>query len=233
MGGGQAVEFNRLALLRLLKALFDAAGMTPEDAPLARLPRPVRLMIARVLLPAESATKRLILFLSRRKTLPPEPERTASSAKRGAGTAGRKSGTVAPSFWLFDRRKFFPELADQSRRVRRGPPPRILDFDSPYPGGGEGAVPAKPARHPDDAVRLCRRMQALYRALQDLDAQAMRLLRMMARRDKAPPGPGRYGPMRAGFPPGYRQNRTHAVDVILYECHMMAWFDRPPSLAPS
>ena len=232
MDGAATIEFYRLTLLRLLAALFELAGIEPGDAPLARLPRSVRLMIARVLLPAESATKRLILFLSRRKTLPPESERVASSQKRTAGAVKRKSGRVAPSFWLFDRRKFFPELADKSRRIMRGPGPRITDFDG-YSPSREAEVSAKPVRDPDDAVRLCRRMEALYRALQDLDAQALRLLRMMAKRKKSPPGPGRYGPVRAGFPPGYRRYKTHEVDVILYECHMMAWFERPPSLVPS
>ena len=231
MDGAAAVEFHRTVLLRLLAGLFEAAGMVPGGAPMARLPRPVRLMIARVLLPAESATKRLIQFISRRIVLPPKRER-AASAKTAERAASRNSGTSAPSFWLFDRRKFFPELADKRRAVRRGPGPRLTDFGSFDAYRRREADDVKPVRDPDDAVRMCRRMLALYRALNDLEGQARRLLRAMAKRKQNPPGPGRYGPVRSGFPPGYRKNKTHEVDVILYECHMMTWLDKPPTLPP-
>ena len=231
MDGSAAVEFHRTVLLRLLAGLFEAAGFQPGGAPLARLPKPVRLMIARVLLPAESATKRLIYFLSRRMSLPPKRTRAASKAQAATGKTRRKSGGSAPSFWLFDRRKFFPELADKTRRVRRGPGPRMSDFSDPRAGWGREAE-AKPLRDPDDAVRMCRRMLALYRALNDLEGQARRLLRVMEKRKQNPPGPGRYGPVRSGFPPGYRRNKTHEIDQILYECHMMAWFEKPPALPP-
>jgi len=230
MNGTQAIEFHRLVLLRLLAGLFEAAGMTPDGAPPERLSKPIRLMIARVLLPAESATKRLILFLSRRMTLPPKSGRgsSAKSSKRGST---RKSGRAAPSFWLFDKRKFIPELSGNGRRVRRGPGPQISDF-SDFRAGSRGDDAETPVRHPDDAARMCRRMLALYRALQDMEGQALRLLRAMAKRNAGPPGPGRYGPMRSGFPPGYRRNCNHEVDDVLYECHLMAWLDRPPTLSP-
>ena len=229
MDGSAAVEFHRTVLLRLLAGLFEAAGFQPGGAPVARLPKSVRLMIARVLLPAESATKRLIQFISRRIVVPPKRERAASAKAVPRGGA-RKSRTCAPSFWLFDKRKYFPELADKSRAVRRGPGPQISDFHSFR--SGRVAQAAKPVRDPDDAVRMCRRMLALYRALNDLEGQARRLLRAMAKRAQNPPGPGRYGPVRPGFPPGYRRSRTHEVDQILYECHLMTWLDKPPTLPP-
>ena len=229
MDGLAAVEFHRAVLLRLLAVLFGAAGLSPGGAPVARLPRPVRLMIARVLLPAESATKRLILFLSRRIPVPPE-RAGAASAKAAKTRASRKSAPCAPSFWLFDKRKFFPELSDKSRAVRRGPGPSISGFDGFRMRGSAEA--AKPVRDPDDAVRMCRRMLALYRALNDLEGQARRLLRVMAKRNRKPPGPGRYGPVRAGYPPGYRRAKTHEVDRTLYECHMMVQLDTPPALPP-
>ena len=231
MDGRQTIEFHREALLRLVMAMFVSAGMQPGGAPMARLPKPIRCLIARVLLPAESATKRLILFLSNRLTLPAKKDGSGARRKAANSDAKSRSRSPAPSFWLFDRRKFFPELSDKTRRVPRGRGPQITDiFGSPRRREPD---PVAAPRNPDDSVRLCRRMLALYRALNDLDGQAMRLLRVMAKRKQAKRGKARYGPMRPGFPPGYRRNKTHEVDDILYECHMMAWFDRPPALDSS
>ena len=226
MNGGAKIEVYRLALLRVVLALFEAAGMEPGGAIVERLPKPVRLLIARTLLAAETATRRLVLYRSRRLDLPNSKEKKTSSKKAARRAARRKSGVSAPAFWLFDKRKFFPELADPRRKVRKTAGPRILLWGDEWTA--RPAAPPKPVRHPDDAARMCRRMQALYRALQDIDAQALRLLRIMAKRKMAKPGPGRYGPMRSGLPPGYRQGGTDDIDELLTELHNMAWFDRPP-----
>jgi len=214
------IEFQQRALLRVLLALFAFIGMSPDGSPLARLPKPIRVFVLRVLGPAESAARRLFFALSR--SMPrPEP-RAGSTKKSGCKKTGRGSTSRVrpPVFWLFDPRKYFAELSNPNRRFSRGPGPRMSFFDGedPEPDSGERS----PVRDPDDAMRLCRRMQALYHALNNMPAQAQRLLRMMAKRRTAPPGPGRYGPLRPGWPPGYRKNWTHQVDEILYDCHIIA-----------
>lgn len=218
MDTASTVSLHREALLRVLATLFVAAGMVPGGALVSRLPKPVRSMIERVLQPAESATRRLLLYLSRRTVLPPS---RAGSASRSGGT---RKGSRGAAFALFDRRKPFSELSQPGQRVGRGRGPGIWSFD----GDGPAAVPEKPARDPDDALRLCRRMQALNRALLNMPREARRLLRAMARRAKAPPGPGRYGPLRPGLPPGYRRNPSREIDEILRDCHVLAWYDPPP-----
>ncbi len=227
MEAERVINYQREALLRLLMGLFASAGLAADGKSFSDLPKPVRLLILRVLLPAESATRRLTLYLARR--LPRLAAAVRKTRREGQGGTRKKGGVRAPVFWLFDRRKFIPELSD-GRRVARGPGPAIRFFDDPAARPDPVAdLCADPAmREAEASRRLCRRMQALLLALKDMPAQARRLQRAMERREANPPGPGRYGPMRSGTPPGYRRNRTHEVDTVLYECHAMAWADRPP-----
>ena len=225
MEAEQVIEYQRAALLRLLLGLFSVAGLVPGGAGIASLPKPVRLVILRVLLPAESATRRLAYYLSLR--LPALADRVASKTAKGQGKKSRKRGVRAPSFWLFDRRQFIPELSN-GRRVARGPGPAIRFFDESARRADAVEEDAPIDREAEATRRLLRRMEALHRALNDMPAQARRLQRAMKKREAAPPGPKRYGPVRSGFPPGYRRSRPHEIDELLYECHLMACVDRPP-----
>jgi len=204
MEAEEVISYQREALLRLLMGLFSVAGTMPDDAAIASLPKPVRSIILRVLLPAESATRRLVQYLSRR--LKPEAERKKRAEKRnGKQSDKRRAARVrAPSFWLFDRRKFHPDLSS-GQRVARGPGPSIRFFDDPSSRPEpEAEKPSHAEREAEATRRLLRRMQALFRALNDMPAQARRLQRAMS------------------------ANRTHEVDELLYECHLMAWLDKPP-----
>ena len=225
MSGTDSIEYHRTALLSVVIGLFVLAGFTADGTPVARVSKRIRAQILRVLRPAETATRRLVLYLSNRIALPNASERTAHTSVKGKRQ--KPAQTRAPVFRLFDRWKYFPELADSRRRINRGRGPRILLFDGfdhlRYP-----ARPETPERDPEDAARLCRRMEALHHALSKMPAQALRLKRAMARREKAPPGPGCYGPMRPGPPPGSRTHRSHEVDELLWVCHAMAWRDAPP-----
>jgi len=149
-------------------------------------------------------------------------------SRKGAATQTMRQR--APVFWLFDRRKFFAELST-GHRVARGPGPSIRFFDEPRRLSQEVVEDAQTVLakcEEKSARRLCRRMQALCSALNDIQAQARRMQRAMARRKTAPPGPRRYGPLRPGDPPGFRATPKHEVDELLYECHLMARSERPP-----
>ena len=222
MNAIETAEYHRLWLLRVLGTLFELAGFSPGETPVSRMPKLLRRMILRGLKPAEAAGRRLIFYIATRLQGPLPPVRSASRGTRSADNR-KRTRKRAPVFWLFDRRRFLPELS-KGRRGRRGTGPQIRSFDDPTPP----PEPEKPQRDPDDAGRLCRRLEALYAALSDLPAQAQRMLRAMEKRRQAPPGPGRYGPIRGGLPPAFRQNRTHEVDEILYETHLMAVSAHPP-----
>lgn len=213
-----AIQFHCEALLRVVMGLFEYVGVTPDGEALQRLPKTIQNVVLRALLPAESAARRLILFVSRRVTL-------VEQAGRGRGKKGKlRTGKRAPVFNLFDRQRYFPELADPSKKVGGAPGIRIYDFETGlwYPPRPR----AKEPRDPSDATRIGRRMVALHRALSGIEREAKRLKRAMARREKAPPGPKRCGPVRPGWPPGYRERATLEVDRLLAELHAIVIHDR-------
>lgn len=209
-------EFHRKALLSVLAGLFALAGCTPGGG-VVRVPRAVQLKILRLLRPAESALRRLIFVLALSIKMPDARSRRSPSGTIPRGQS--KEGRIPP-FRLFDPRKSFPELSPGARRRRAGVAPTIYFFDGrdtpPTP------PPEDPVHDPDDATRLLRRMQAMQKALQNMMREARRLRRAMAKRQAAPPGPKRYGPLRPGWPPGYRYGGRHEVDALLYECGFMA-----------
>ena len=75
-----------------------------------------------------------------------------------------------------------------------------------------------------DSTHLGQRLNALMRALDNLPAQARRLMRWQAKRDAALKArrPTRISPIRPGLPPGWRERRIHEIDTVLRECHGLA-----------
>ncbi len=232
MEAERAISYHRTALLRLLTGLFALIGLAPDGDVPSRLPSFLRNMVLRDLLPAESATRRLVFFLAKRMHFVPalDGRKHARKRARGKTNARQEPKDRVPVFWLFDRRKFFTELSN-GQRIPRGPGPAIRFFDE----RGRTSRPEPVSQNVQDAMReaararrVCRRMQALLRALEDMPAQARRLLRVMERRKAAPPGPGRYGPLRPGAPPGFRDVPAREVDELLSECDLMARTRWPP-----
>jgi len=230
------IDYFRLALLRVLAELFAMAGFDPEkDAPKV-LPRGIRSAILLILRPAESATRRLVV--ARAKGLEVLAYIAPAARLRSQGKSGKSRCTRFPQFRLIDPRKFYAELYPNRKlpgaRRERQTEARLLfrfaSFDG-RPAVEEWSVP-DPKLSPDDllnAVPVCRRMQALHYALNDLPKQAQRLMREIAKRAAAKPGPAKTPPLRAGLPPGYRKKHIHEIDSILHECHCLAVREpRPP-----
>jgi hypothetical protein len=195
-----AIAKNRDALIGIVAALFAMLGLSAGFT-VERLSRGFYNKVLRVLKPAESALRRLIVIAARglvAKQSAPRPGRGKAGTPRQGKGAGRN-----PVFQLFDPRVFV-DLGPE----RVEPPP----------------TPPKPNPDRDDEVdtaRLIRRLQALKLALADLPSQAKRLVRARARRDKNPRLQF-LAPMRPGRPPGYRKRPTHEVDRVLKECHWLA-----------
>ena len=117
-----------------------------------------------------------------------------------------------PAFQLIDPRKAFGEpIRPVAKGIPRIAVPGVFD-----------PVPLKKPDHTLQAVKLIRRIRKLQYALHTLPRQARRLNRLMARRSKAEPGPGKVGPIRPGHPPGHRQRPREPVDDLLRECHWLA-----------
>jgi hypothetical protein len=209
-----AIKRNSEALMTILEALFSMLGLADAET-VARIPRSVHSAVLRVLRPAESAVRRLVVIASRGLVVKPAPSRPMP-----AGPIG-KSGHSRPSFQLFDPRKNF---AGPRRRAFARIPPRIHIFgsDPRVAALWSARQPAPdPAPPPDglvNAERLTRRLQALKFALEDLPRQARRLARWRVTREKAKT-PKFRSPLRPGHPPGYRRKPLHEVDEVLIECH--------------
>jgi hypothetical protein len=219
-----AIKRNSEALKGIIAGLFAmlelAGGIT-----VARIPQSLHSAVRRVLWPAESAVRRLIVIAARGLVVKLPPSRPVPRPKP-VGKIGKGGGSSRPpSFQLFDTRKNF---AIRRRKFMRNPP-RILFFgdnsrvDDLWPSPRPVAAPPSP---PCDAlvnaVPLTRRLQILKSALEDLPRQARRFARWQARREAAP-SPKFRSPLRPGRPPGSRRKPTHLVDEVLIECHGLAW----------
>ncbi|MGB8314168.1 MAG: hypothetical protein WCE69_06720, partial [Aestuariivirga sp.] len=177
--------------------------------------------VLRVLRPAESAVRRLIVIAARGVVVELAPSRPMPAGK----VIGKRGGRSTPSFQLFDPRKRFkgPRARAFTRIVPRihvfGPDPRVAAL---FPAPKPVAELPPPPDGLVNAARLTRRLQALKLALEDLPRQAKRLVRCQQRRAKAP-WPKSTSPLRPGHPPGYRRKPLHEVDEVLIECDGLAW----------
>jgi hypothetical protein len=220
-----AIERNSEALKGIVEALFAMLGLA-GDATVGRIPQPLHRAVLRVLWPAESAVRRLVVIAARGLVV-----KLAPSRPKPVGPIGKGGGSRPPSFQLFDTRKNFAELRLHRRRFTRNPP-RIHFFGSDpsdprvaailWPARPPAADPAPPPDGLVNAERLTRRLQALKLALEDLPRQARRLARWRVRRENMP-SPKFKSPLRPGPPPGYRRKPVHEVDEVLAECHWLAW----------
>jgi hypothetical protein len=203
-----AIDINRKALLRIVAALV-ALVHSGQIVPSA-----VRHQILRVLGPAESAGRRLIVLAARFQKVA-----SVSSASQSnphlPDFAAFNHATKAPRFKLFDPRKRFDWLDDQPAKQMPKALPRISVI------GVSAPVFETPKQCHQDSAALTRRLQVLQDALSDLPKQAKRLNRQMQKRKTAPAGPKRVPPLRPGLPPGFRQRPVHTVDHVLKECHAL------------
>ena len=214
----QAIDLNKTALARIVAGLFALLGAAGEAA-LARIPLELHRAVARVLRPAESAARRLIVTLARIANLkaPPPQSRPAP-----AGLARAAQGNFRLSFQLFDPRRRFFRPRDQAQRLPR---PRISFF-----GAGEAHRVSlgreKPPKHDksdglETSANLLRRLKALKEALDDLPRQARRLVRALARRQNVPRLKLKM-PLRPGRAPGLRQKPRLDIDHVLHQCDWLA-----------
>jgi len=253
MDWNRVIERNREALKRILATLVAMAGLrdwpisplegemsgrteggVSSDGSLSlsaggegpTLSRRLHCAVLRILRPAESATRRLVIVAARGLVVelppsrPPKPRpdlKATHAAMRRLGLAVVLSAAdiaraaadrraAARHAVLRAARPPVLPLFDPPRypfRVRRRtvPPhaaPRILSFD----GAAPHRLPPPPSPGDRvDATRLGRRIAALARALDDLPGHAMRFARWKARRDRDPgfsPVHGEGGPRSGG-----------------------------------
>ena len=98
----RAIEINQAALTRIVAALIAMLGLASGSAA-ERVPQPLFRAVSRVLRPAESAVRRLIVIAARGLKVELSPVRPMPQGLALAGTTG--GGRV--SFQLFDARQRF------------------------------------------------------------------------------------------------------------------------------
>jgi hypothetical protein len=219
MDWARAIERNSEALKAIVETLFAMLGLDGTDV-VARIPQSLHRAVLRLLRPAESAVRRLVVIAARGLVVKLAPSRPMQARPIGKG------GHSRPSFQLFDPRKNFEALRQHRQTIARFAPrihffpydPRVAAL---WPARPPAADPAPPPDGLVNAVRLTRRLQALKVALDDLPRQARRLARWRVRRENAQ-SPKFKSPLRPGHPPGYRRKPVHEVDEVLIECHGLA-----------
>jgi hypothetical protein len=213
-----AVKHHSETLKGIVAALFAMLGLDGTDAA-SRIPHRLNRAVLRVLRPAESAMRRLIVVAARGLVVKVAPSRPMPKGYR----IGKGSGPSRPSFKLCDKRIFFPELSNPRVKYAKNPPRiHVFPYDTLVPRPRPAVVPLPPPDGLINAKRLSRRLQALKLALEDIPSQARRMARWRARREAAKAPKFKY-PLRPGQPPGHRRKPTHEIDGILTECHWLAW----------
>ena len=221
MDWDHAIKRNSEVLAGIVETLFVMLGLVGE-ATVSRISWPAYRAVLRVLRPAESALRRLIVVAARNIVIAP----VASRPKTARAIKPRKRGTSRPSFQLFDPQ---PRIVFPRSRISKRAVPRIHFFntDGEFITIGPPIRPAKaPARAKSadgmvNAARVIRRLEALEAALADLPRQAKRLVRWRMREEKSE-NPSFKTPLRPGRPPGSRRRAVHLVDELLDECQWLA-----------
>jgi hypothetical protein len=165
------IEKNRQALIAILAGLVAVVQVT--------VLREIKLKVLRVLRPAESAVRRLIVIAARGLVLKPAVSRPMPPGLSKRLRLKRKERTARPVFQLAD--PFMPMVEPRRRRYAKHGP-RI--FFIPPADPTIAAIFAPPSAAPtvaetpvDTSAALKRRLEAIQLALGDLPKQARRLLR--------------------------------------------------------
>jgi hypothetical protein len=209
----RAIDLNRTALTRIVGALMSLLAAQRGSV----LPVPVYQLLSRLLHPAESAVRRLIVIAARGLVVSvPAPR----PMPKGLVIAGTDARLVFP---LFDTRKQFGDVEDEPQHLTG---PRIRSIDAPNPRSlflAQFAKPSAPGAISEaDSVRVSRRLMMIKQALDTLPRQAIRMARWLKRRAEMTQ-PKFKSPLRPGPPPGLRKRSKDEIDEILRECHALAW----------
>ena len=202
------------------------------------VPRHLHRAVMRLLRPAESAARRLVILVALRlpmpevavphiakRTPPPALPFGARIVAVNLGLAAGPPSKRPRADRTASRPPVFPLLDPLRRAVFDRRPVRTSVPQIWVPGYSE-RLRVVPRRHDDaiDAGTLSRRLAALATALDDLPRQALRFLRWRARNaaERAAGRRRRVAPLRFGRPPGQNRHRTHEVHDILEKLHDLA-----------
>ncbi len=224
----QALKVLWRSFSRLLAVYGGVEG--PEVS--FRVPRSVHATILRVLRPAESALRRLIVIAARHVTVDHVNKAPVMLPPGEVSPPGKRSVTGALRLQRLGSRRLVFQLFDPRMRpgqrhvtyVSSGPRVSFIAPDPPFTPLAVRPVDRSRDAEPEHQIsarRMCLRLQALTAALGDLPKQARRLAVWRLRRESAK-RPTFISPLRPGRPPGFRKVPMFDVDLVLDECHRYA-----------
>lgn len=208
-----AIDRYLAQLTGIVAVLLAWAGLQEGDKG-APITRAAYQKIMRVLLPAESALRRLIVLAAEDVKAGPAGRKMPEAVKAALKKRLSRSGERVGAFPLFD-----PRLS-----LRQGRVPRITAQLRISCLDQVRLVPVERVEKPLNPKAVTRRVRRLEAALSDLPKQARRLARWRAAHHAS-----LNRPIRPGRPPGYRERPIHAVDILLKDIQQRAlWALRPP-----
>ena len=119
-----AIKRNSEALKGIVAALFAMLGLAGE-ATVARIPQPLHRAVLRVLRPAESAMRRLIVIAARGLVVKLAPSRPHAQAGEPSGRAAGSTASLLPALRSAEKFRDAPRRRKATRIV-----PRIHIFGS-------------------------------------------------------------------------------------------------------
>lgn len=215
MDWDRAVAINREALQRILAGFVALLAAFEGEL---RLPLGVYRVVAHGLFKSETAVRRLIVIAARGVTVVLQPRRPMP-AGLVIQSGGQTSRPMA--FQLYDTRVSYSWVEEAP--LLTGPRIRMVDALSPRsqflalfqqaPGTLSSAAAT---------LQLRRRLDATVRALGNIDREAKRMAKWMARR-LAMAHAKFTSPLRPGPPPGRDKHSKADIDMVLRECHALAF----------
>ncbi len=208
------IATSRSVLVRIVAMLV--ALLADHGSGAARVPLPVMKAILRVLHPAESAVRRLLVVAAKGLVVPAQAVRAMP-----AGLVIESKGGARTAFPLFDSRKHFPD-PDEARRTG-GPRIRSIDALSPREQFFAKFIqPHDGCCSLAEATRVNTRLLVLKRVLDHLPREARRMARWLQSRVLQEHAKFT-SPLRPGPPPGHYKRRRLEIDEVLTRCHDLAW----------
>ncbi len=211
----RAVAVNREALSRIVA---EFAALLAAFAGVLQLPLGIYRTVALGLFKAETAVRRLIVIAARGLSVAVKPQRPMPVGL----VIERKGETSRPmAFPLFDARVPYSWVEEPQRITG----PRIRMVHAPDPRAQFLALFKRPAGgfcSEAATTHLRRRLDATLAALGNIPRDAIRRARWTARR-LALANPKFTSPLRPGPPPGRDKPSKADIDIILRECHALAF----------
>ena len=189
-------------LAAIAETLAGLIGQDTNRLP-ATLSRPAWIAALRLLRPAESLLRRLILWRVReimdeaweQGTVPPPPPAARPGQPVKPRQTAPQTGACPPHFSLFEP---IPGCG-----IASGPPPEPKAAAAPDPAAGTTEAPVS-------AARLIVRFQAFQAALAEPEKRAAAFARFALIRRQKRPILRRIQPLRPGWPPGIPSRHTPA-----------------------